>query len=874
MSLLTPTSPMTAPTPSAPLPSVRRRPRTLRQRLFAPGWPLAWLFLGYPLWWILGVSEGMTFALAGVMALELVRRRPVIAPRGFGLLLLFLLWCLGGVFLLQVDAVGAEPGASDGRYLVWAFRLMWYLSATIILLYVGNLRRELPLARVARILSWMFVAIVVGGVAGTLIPDVDFPSVIELLLPGNIVDIPFVQQMVHPNLAQVQRVLGYQEARPSAPFSYTNTWGLAFACFLPFFVVSWFGRDAGWRRVVGPVVLAVAMVPVIGSLNRGLWGALAGMVVFLAVRYAVMGRTRLLLALLVGLVALGGVVAATPLSETVALRFANQHSNEGRTDLGTLTVTSTLAKSPVVGYGTTRDVQGNFSSIAGGATSECPKCSPPSLGTQGQAWLLTFTTGIGGLLLYGGFFVVQFVRFVRLRSAYATAGLCTLVAHAITCVVYNVNGPGLLAIMIGSAFLWRESMTVDHEKMLSGAAASEPRMPTLAGYAHLVRRHLVLIVLLGVGGGYLGVAAVNARGVDTKSSVSVTVAEQPPLSRNGQTVSIDTEASFVDTRPVLDAVSRASGLPVEPTDVSVTATPNSRVLHIAYFAGSREAAQAGALGGAKGFLADRTARLSADRAQVVAQLDQQIEVARRTLARSQTILAQLRLAPAAQGSDSIRILASDIDRQIADLGRLLVRHERARNQAVVAGSVIAGPSAQADWGLVRIFTVSGVLLGILLAIVIGMLRERQSPRLRRDRTVHRYTGLPVLAEIVHDGTHPIPRIRPVAQSFVSQGVRACLAAGRSERSRAVARVLDASVAFEMEARERRAGVMHPSAPGVVLVIDSRCRAREVNSLRTVTERSGSVVIGVARVRTKARKSPWKSRNAHGKSQAALTLSER
>ncbi len=39
--------------------------------------------------------------------------------------------------------------------------------------------------------------------------------------------------------------------------------------------------------------------------------------------------------------------------------------------------------SPLVGLGSTRDVQGNFNTIAGGAT-EMPPMHPPALGTQGQ----------------------------------------------------------------------------------------------------------------------------------------------------------------------------------------------------------------------------------------------------------------------------------------------------------------------------------------------------------------------------------------------------------------------------------------------------------------------------------------------------------
>ncbi|QNN49775.1 hypothetical protein H9L10_01370 [Phycicoccus endophyticus] len=465
--------------------------------LFPPGWPLAWLFIGYPLWWILGVSQAAVPVLSAFMLAAVLRRHRILVPRGFGFWLLFLGWTVGGLLLLQVDAPGAVPGESTGRYGVWALRAMWYVSATIILLYIGNLREQLPLSRVARYFGWMFVWIVIGGFAGALFPKVDFPSLAELVLPHALTSNTFVNGMVHPSLAQYQRVLGYQEARPSAPFSYTNTWGLALATFMPFFVVSW-TNGSRRRRLVAVAFLAAAMFPVVQSLNRGLWGALIGMVVVVAVRYAVMGRVRVLAALVLSVAVLGVGIVATPLGETIAARWDHQHSNEGRTDLGTLTFESVMSGSPVAGFGTTRQVQGNFNSIAGGATAQCPKCSPPSLGTQGQTWLLLFTTGAGGLLLYGAFMAGAAVRGMRQRSPYATAGLATLVAHAVTSVVYNVNGPGLFAIMAGVAFIWREEMgaTSSLTERMGGSLRSI--WPTMAGYAALVRRNVVILALAPV----------------------------------------------------------------------------------------------------------------------------------------------------------------------------------------------------------------------------------------------------------------------------------------------------------------------------------------------------------------------------------------
>src|SRR5213078_4404244 len=112
-----------------------------------------------------------------------------------------------------------------------------------------------------------------------------FSSPIELMLPRHIRDNGFVQSLVHPTAAQVMDVLGHETPRPSAPWGYTNTWGNNFCLLVVWFVVA-FGR----RRVLTAAVLAVAVVPVVYSLNRGLWIGLAVLGGAVALRLALRGR--------------------------------------------------------------------------------------------------------------------------------------------------------------------------------------------------------------------------------------------------------------------------------------------------------------------------------------------------------------------------------------------------------------------------------------------------------------------------------------------------------------------------------------------------------------------------------------------------------
>jgi hypothetical protein len=429
--------------------------RSTGRSFLPPGWPILALFGLFPLWWVLGIAEFAGILLAIPMAIQLIQTPVVRAPRGFGIWLLFLIWAGVGIFVLQVDAPGAVADTSSGRYATFAYRYLWYVSAAVILLYVGNMRDVITLPRLFRAMSYMFITVVLGGYLGIVAPHLQFPSVIEIVLPRGLTHNGFVQILVHPVSAQVQTFLGYEEGRPSAPFSFTNDWGLNFACFLPTFVVSWCRRDAGWRRIAGPLFLFAAMIPVIYSLNRGLWLSLVAMSLFVAVKYALSGKFAMIGAVGAGVVALVLLLVLSPLGSLVNQRLHNGNSNQGRTNLGTLTVTSMLEGSPFIGFGSTRNVAGNFNSIAAGSTVKCPRCSKPPLGTQGQFSLVSFSTGVGGVVLYLGFFLRMFLGHIRLKTPWAVAAMCTLIASFVTMPVYTAIGPAMAAFFIAMGVLWR-----------------------------------------------------------------------------------------------------------------------------------------------------------------------------------------------------------------------------------------------------------------------------------------------------------------------------------------------------------------------------------------------------------------------------------
>jgi hypothetical protein len=453
--------------------AVLRRPTAARRRARLPlGWPLAAAYLGYPLWWLLGIRT-FVFLLAAIpLAFALLGRRQLRAPRGFGVWLLFLAWVVVGFVLLGAQAPGAKAGDIATRYLSTGYRLAWYLALTVVLLYVGNLsEQELSTRRVCRWLSALFIVTVAGGYLGIIAPHFQFRSAIEHLAPAGVAHSSFFVSLTHPVAAQVQDFLGYAEARPAAPYAYTNDWGANFGLLLPFFVLEWFRRDGGRRRWFGIGVVAVSIVPVVESLNRGLWIGLGAIAVFVVLSSARSGRFVALGGLAVGAAVLAIAIAVTPLKHTVERRLAVGQSNSGRAALASRTVSAVVHVSPIVGFGATRNIQGNFNTIGGGATPDCPQCSPPAMGTQGHIWLVLFSQGFVGAALFFWFLLRRFLPYVHDRDPFAIAATASFIFFLVVVWVYDLLDVPMMTVMLALALLWR---------MHRPATAGEPESAVVA----------------------------------------------------------------------------------------------------------------------------------------------------------------------------------------------------------------------------------------------------------------------------------------------------------------------------------------------------------------------------------------------------------
>ncbi len=427
-------------------------------RFLKPGWPLAALYLGFPLWWALGLAELIFFAAAAAMAVILYRQGSVRVPRGFALWLLFLVWTLAGVLLIKAIAPGTVPGGGLGRFAGFTVWYAWYVAITIAMLYVLNTARQVSTLWIVRLLAWMFVVTIGFGMLAVLIPTLEFTSPMELLIPQSLTSKNFVRTLIHPSLSSTVDFLGYAQARPTAPFAYSNSWGNNLALYLPFFILAWFGRDAGWRRKVAPFILLGAVFPIVFSLNRGLWLSLVLAAVYAAGRLAINGRGRALQGLVAALLVGGLLFASSPLYDTLLLRVETPHSNDRRAGTAQTVASVTAAGSPLVGYGTTRTMQGSFSSLAGGETEQCHQCAAPPLGTQGFMWRLMLTTGFVGTILCLAFFGVQFLHRARGVSPLNVTGCSVLLVAVLCFFFYDSLGSAMFTALIAIGLMARADL--------------------------------------------------------------------------------------------------------------------------------------------------------------------------------------------------------------------------------------------------------------------------------------------------------------------------------------------------------------------------------------------------------------------------------
>lgn len=786
-----------------------------------PGWPLTWMLIGYPLWWLLGIAGFVPLISAAIMIGQLLHRADrVRVHRGFGLWLLFLVWVAVGVLLLQVSAPHAIADHSNGRYLTFAFRFAWYTAATVTLIYIYNLRDRLPTARIVRAFGWLFLTVVFGGILGTLTPTLDFPSALELFLPRGLMHVQYIHDLVHPVIAQVYSVDGVIQPRASAPFAYANDWGLNCATLLPFFVLGWLRGSTGWRRVFAIAMLVVSIYPLVKTENRGVWLALVIVALVIAIRSALFGRLRTIAWTAVIGVVVVAMLASTPIGGSITNRLENGYSNAGRAKLGALTVESVTAKSPVVGLGSTRNVEGSFYSIAGGDTSACSLCSPPALGTQGQFWLIIFSTGIGGLLFYLVFMALNLGRSIRRDTPLATVALAVLTMHLTTMFVYDVIGIELVTIFAAIGLLWRD---------LAGQATESPDGPserTLVMYGSMVRRHRVLFASLTALGIAAGLAYDHVQPKPVTAQTSAFVPQNSIYPGQEQFAqSLDTIAGLLNSEPIRHKVASAIGETPEQVSqrLTVTAAPNTRVLYVRYSDASADKAARASLVAAKTLISVRSAGLRAVQQQVLS-----------SLAEEHTGLATS-IATLSRAHQST-------DETVDELSAVEAQYQRVKDAATGGGKIVAQPRLLARSVNRAVDAVSGGAVGILIATIIAYVRQLTRARIGRRSPRSSVDGVWVLDtrsrlagdELATASASRAFALRGTANALAAAGTTCVVGAHRNVSG------LVSALQYELS----DAPSARPPGHGVAIVASARQPRHSVATVRERLERCGLHVTSV------------------------------
>ena len=161
---------------------------------------------------------------------------------------------------------------------------------------------------------------------------------------------------------------------------------------LPWLFVAWWSYGSKRQRKWALVTAVAALIPLVYSLNRGVWVGVGLTVIYLAVRLAARGRVGMLALVCAGLALVGVAVMATPLQGLITSRLQHQQSNSIRGSLSLAAIDDANA-APLIGFGDTRHQQGSASSIAVGPSKGCPSCGQFPVGSNGQLYLLLVCNG-------------------------------------------------------------------------------------------------------------------------------------------------------------------------------------------------------------------------------------------------------------------------------------------------------------------------------------------------------------------------------------------------------------------------------------------------------------------------------------------------
>ncbi|ORC15618.1 MULTISPECIES: O-antigen ligase family protein [Rothia] len=398
-----------------------------------PAWPILTLLYGFPLIWAFGLMQFAPSILAMLMIVLMVMRRRVLVHSTMWIWFALMFWGL-------VCTVSLENAS---ELLGWLQRYMNIFNVGIYTLYFFNARERIPNHLMLGGLLTIWFTVVILGYLALAFPDFRLRTPMSFLLPGSLLGNDLVRDYVLPPMAEVQMPWGVDVpyVRPSAPFPYANSWGLAYALLTPVVFAVITGVHSKKIQVGLGLAVVLSLVPAVATSNRGMFIGLGSAFAYVLLRLLLKGDWR---ALGIGAVLGVGVVSYLFVSGAVGEILGRQEfsdSTGGRASLYTLTFEYTL-RSPLVGYG----------------TSKMADSVGVSMGTQGQVWALMFCFGFVGLGLFLLYVISVLVNTWNIASVTGMWVHSVIVSALAVVFFYSFDVIQLTVLMFSAALMMRSRM--------------------------------------------------------------------------------------------------------------------------------------------------------------------------------------------------------------------------------------------------------------------------------------------------------------------------------------------------------------------------------------------------------------------------------
>jgi uncharacterized protein involved in exopolysaccharide biosynthesis len=285
------------------------------------------------------------------------------------------------------------------------------------------------------------------------------------------------------------------------------------------------------------------------------------------------------------------------------------------------------------------------------------------------------------------------------------------------------------------------------------AVVTQPSgLPLWSDYSRFARRYAVLIGALVAIGFVAGVAWSMQAQSTYSATTSIALTPVPKYVTPSTTelvppeVTIDTDAQLLQSPKVLGAIGAALGTDndVAAERLSLSASPNSHVLHVTVKSTSAARAAAAANAAVIALVDVRRETLGALRQDQLSQLQLLVATNERELAKEQT-------------TGLVILSTDDLFGQIQQLRAGLDELEDARREPVVILESATTPR-RPDYANSEVPVVSGAMLGLLAGCIVGAGRDRFGLLAKRTAFVHNHRRpsgrLPVTATL-HEDTHHV-----------------------------------------------------------------------------------------------------------------------